>query len=52
MRILVDVIALLAELKLIGDIRFYLEPYELVVRRITIWLELFREFKVMHLVQF
>lgn len=52
MHVLVDVIALLAELALIGNIRFYLEPYELVIRTITIWLELIKEFKVMHLVKF
>lgn len=52
MHVLVDVIALLAELALIGNIRFYFEPCELVLERIMIWLELIREFKVMHLVQF
>jgi len=50
LHVLVDVIVLSAELALIGNIRFYLEPDELVIRRITIWLELIREFKVRHLV--
>lgn len=52
LHVLVDVIALLAELALIGNIRFHLEPYELVIRTITIWLELIKEFKGMHLVKF
>ena len=48
LHILVDIAALLDELVFIGNIRFYLELSELVIRRITVCFELIREFSVMH----
>lgn len=43
LHILVDITALF-----IGTFRFYLKSSELVIRRITVWFELIREFSVMH----
>lgn len=44
----VGITTLLDELALIGNVRYYLEPFELVIRRIPGWLELIREFRVTH----
>lgn len=44
----VHITTLLDELALIGNIRFYLKPFELVIGRIPGWLELNREFRVVH----